>query len=63
MRHIRAPHLLIILGKGVAHGVFVDCLHDTDDFTIAVAYGHAEDGLGLIACQFVYLITEAVVLE
>lgn len=49
---IKAPgdsHLLIILSEGRAHGIFVDCLHNTDDLSIAVADGHAEDGLGLIA--------------
>ena len=46
---ITHPHLLIILGEGSADGVFVDCLHNTDDFSVAVADGHAEDGLRLIA--------------
>lgn len=44
------PHLLIILSKGCAHGIFVDCLHNTNDFSIAVADGHAKDGLCLISC-------------
>lgn len=43
-------HLLIILSKGGAHGVFVDCLYNTYDFSITVADGHAEDGLSLVAC-------------
>lgn len=50
LRDITHPHLLIILGEGSADGVFVDCLHNTNDFSIAVADCHAEDGLRLIAC-------------
>lgn len=49
---IKAPgdsHLLIILGERCAHGIFVDCLHHTNDLSVAVADGHAEDGLRLIA--------------
>lgn len=57
------PHLLIILGKGCSHGIFVDCLHNANDFSIAVADGHAEDGLSLVAGQLVDLVAEAVVLQ
>lgn len=44
------PHLLIILSKGCSHGIFVDRLHNTNDVSIAVADGHAKDGLRLISC-------------
>lgn len=44
------PHLLIILSEGGAHGIFVDCLYNADDFSITVTDGHAEDGLSLVAC-------------
>lgn len=50
LKDITEPHLLIILSKGCAHGILVDCLHNTNDFSIAVTDGHAEDGLSLIAC-------------
>ena len=48
--NIIKPHLLIILGKGSAHGIFVDSLYNTYDFPITVTDGHAEDGLSLVAC-------------
>lgn len=46
----RVTHLFVILGKRGAHGIFVDGLYDAYDFAVAVADGHAEDGLGLVAC-------------
>lgn len=63
LRHNETAHLLIVLSEGSAHGIFVDCLYNTYDFPITVTDGHTEDGLSLVACQLVYLITEAVVLQ
>lgn len=56
-------YLLIVFGEWSSAGVLVDGLHYTDDFTVTVLDGHAQNGLSLIACQLVDFITEPMVLH
>jgi len=56
-------YLLIVLGEWSSAGVLVDGLHYTNDFSVTVMDGHAQNGLSLIASQLVNFITEPMVLH
>lgn len=60
---MKSCYLLVVLGEGGPSRVLVDGLGDPDDLAVAVADGHAQQRLRLVARQLVDVIAEATVLE
>lgn len=56
-------HLFVVFGEELTAGGLVDGLSDSDDLSIAVADGHAQEGLGLVPGQLVDFIAEATILQ
>lgn len=66
MRGSKQPkcgHLFVVFGEQLTAGGLVDGLSDSDDFSIAVADGHAQEGLGFVPGQLVDFIAEAAILQ
>lgn len=56
-------HLFVVFGEELPTGGLVDGLSDSDDLSIAVADGHAQERLGFVPSQLVDLIAEAAILH
>lgn len=56
-------HLFVVFGEELPAGGLVDGLSDSDDLSIAVADGHAQEGLGFVPGQLVDFIAEATILQ
>lgn len=56
-------HLFVVFGEELPTRGLVDGLSDSDDLSIAVADGHAQERLGLVPSQLVDFIAEATILQ
>lgn len=56
-------YLFVVFGEELPAAGLVDGLSDPDDLAIAVADGHAQEGLGFVPGQLVDFIAEATILQ
>lgn len=59
----KREYLFVVFGEELPGGGLVDGLSDSDDLAIAVADGHAQEGLGFVPGQLVDFIAEATILQ